>query len=487
MAGDDYAFHNYFRVYGFWGTQRVIYSQWTGRYTSTFLGSLLTRFGWPNHYYFLHTVLLFLFLAGAIFFLLSTINRCWLAGVVSRPVLALVTVILVVLSVYVQAEPATGFYWFSSAMTYETAFILFLLFAACLIRRYSGPGQGRIRLFDGMIFLLILLINGTNEVAAVFLTAFLGMLAIAAHYFLRAITKPLLVWLGLSFATGVVVVLTSGVLSGRSASMYSGSNTSVAAILPIIFFRVATVFYYVLKVPLFWIGGWILFIAGRKLGQERAAMVSEKPWILDAAQRLFTGGDGRMVVQGLVAIVAVVFFTLAGILMASKGSLPDRALNNLTELTLFFLLFLSFIGGAGQGAARPAGSVGQAGSAGQGEAGVSLSSAVIAVLLVAGLFASDSEIAAWKSVFSGYFYHSVAADRRQQLEKAAEEHQKAVVLEPFDKARLEKVRESFPHGVFVTVQEMLEERPVFLFRGIDLDRPDPRLRYYYNLDSVIIK
>ncbi|HXB90847.1 MAG TPA: hypothetical protein VNU72_01100, partial [Puia sp.] len=266
MGGDDYAFYNYFRVYGFWGTQRFVYSKWTGRYTSTFLGSLLTKFGWPDHYYFLHTVLLFLFLAGAIFFLLSAINRSWLAGVVSRRVLTLVTVILVVLSIYVQAEPATGFYWFSSAMTYETAFILFLLLAACLVMRSSVLMRGHIRLYDGMIFLLILLINGTNEVAALFLTGFLALINIAAFYFFRTVSRPLLIWFGLSFATGIVIVFTSGILSGRAASIYSGSHTSVAAILPMIFFRVATVFYFVFKVPLFWIGGFVLFVAGRRLG-----------------------------------------------------------------------------------------------------------------------------------------------------------------------------------------------------------------------------
>jgi preprotein translocase subunit SecG len=494
MAGDDYLLNAFYRERGFWATQRVVY-QWTGRYTSTFLGTLFMKFGWPDHYYFLHTLLLFVGLWGAIFFLLSAVNKCWLGRAAGFWLLALASGILVMTAVYVQAEVSTGFYWFSSAVTYETAFILFLLLAGCLVRRFAGDGlsagtgsgersvagraRGYERIYDAMIFILIVLINGCNEVAALFLAGFLGVVIVAVHYYKRVVSVPLLVYWAVSVATGIVIVLTSGILAGRSAYIHLNSNTSVVAVVPIILFRGASVFYYILKVPLFWIVGYLLYVAGGKLIDGKpihGKLIDGKLGAenLIGWKSLVTGRGGRVVVPGLLAIAALVFFPLAGVLVVSKGSLPIRALNNLIELAAFGLLFLSFVAGVVHGG--PASSSLQA-----------VPSSVVAALLVAGLFASDSLAEAWKSVFSGYFYHSVARDRRQKMEEAEKGHQKTVILEPFDEARQNKIRQAFPHGIFVTAKDMLEERPVFLFREIDCNAPDPGWRGYYHLDSIAVK
>jgi hypothetical protein len=149
-------------------------------------------------------------------------------------------------------------------------------------------------------------------------------------------------------------------------------------------------------------------------------------------------------------------------------------LNNLIELAAFGLLFLSFVAGAVRSSAASSSLP-------------AIPSSAFAILLVAGLFASDSLVDAWKSVFSGYFYYSVVKDRREKMEVAEKEHQKTVVLEPFDEARQNKIRQVFPHGVFVTAKEMLEERPAFLFREIDCNAPDPGWRGYYHLDSIAVK
>ena len=470
MAGDDYLLNTFYREQGFWATQRIVY-QWTGRYTSTFLGTLFMKFGWPDHYYFLHTLLLFVGLWGAIFFLLSAVNRCWLSRAVGFGVLVLASGILLMTAVYVQAEVSTGFYWFSSAVTYETAFILFLWLAGAMVRRFGR--EGRRGFYDGMILVSIVLINGCNEVAALFLAGFLVVVIVAAYYYKRMVPVPLLVYLGVSLVTGIVIVLTSGILSGRSAYIHSNSNTSVVAVVPIILFRGVSVLYYILKVPLFWIVGYLLYVAGAGWGR----WVSRKEPIggrLMDFRRLVAGRGGRIVVPGLLAIAALVLFPLTGVLVVSKGSLPIRALNNLIELTAFGLLFLSFVAGAVHSSAAlsslPA-----------------VPSSAFVVLLVAGLFASDNLAEAVKSVFSGYFYHSVVKDRREKMEEAEKEHQKTVVLEPFDEARQNKIRQVFPHGIFVTVKDMLEERPVFLFREIDCNAPDPGWRGYYHLDSIAVK
>src|SRR5882757_11435182 len=74
MSGDDYTLYAHYHQYGFWATQRMVYTQWTGRFTSTFLGTLFMKFGLPDRYYFLHALLLFVGTWGSVFFLLSTVN-----------------------------------------------------------------------------------------------------------------------------------------------------------------------------------------------------------------------------------------------------------------------------------------------------------------------------------------------------------------------------------------------------------------------------
>ena len=53
VAYDDYAAVGNFSTYGFWGTQKMIYLQWEGRFTATFLCGICEKAGILTHYYFL--------------------------------------------------------------------------------------------------------------------------------------------------------------------------------------------------------------------------------------------------------------------------------------------------------------------------------------------------------------------------------------------------------------------------------------------------
>jgi hypothetical protein len=476
MSGDDYTLHANYHQHGFWTTQRIIYTQWTGRFTATFLGTLLMKFGWADHYYFLHTLLLFAGSWAAIFFLLSTANRRWLSKTFATASLALASSILLMIAVYVQPEIATGFYWFSAAVTYQTAFILFLLLAGFLIRRFSRSGIRRQWQNDAAIILLIILISGCNEVAAVALAFFLLTLIFAAYYYKRTVPAILLVYGAASLLTGMVILLTSGILSVRYGFM--NSDTSVVAILPVIFFRGASVFYYILRVPLFWIGGFLLYMTGKRVAQNPGI----GPLLIAWKKRKF-------LVPGLLLTPALILLTLTAVLLVSKGSLPDRALNNLVDLGAFCLLAYFFVAGAVQPAEPPA--LPPAGNPLLKSAPVSSppamgSPAVFAWALVLGLVANTPFADAWKSVFSGYFYHSINQDRRQKMEKARAANQKTVNLESYEQGLSEKIHRVFPHGIFATVNTMLKEQPTLLFMENGSDTPDHGWLDYYHLDSVHI-
>ncbi|HEY4061923.1 MAG TPA: hypothetical protein VGM30_08475 [Puia sp.] len=501
MSGDDYMLAIYYRQNGFFGTQRIIYGQWTGRFTSTFIGTVFIKFGWPQRYYFLHALLLFGCSWGAILFLLSSVNRYFLHRLFTRSALALAGAILLLVTIYVQAEVATGFYWFSSAVTYQTALILFLLLGGMLVRRFASsaipspatpsfpipsspipsspiPSSRSVSAFrphwrdDAVISILAFLISGCNEIAAIFLAFFFAMLIVAAYYYRRAIPVSLFVYMAVCGITGGIVLLTSGVLSVRSGFM--NHHTPIAAVLPMILFRSAAVFYYILKVPLFWIAGGLLYLIGRRVAVSFPLLPGQK-----------------FLVPGLIALPVLVLCTLTAILMVSKGALPDRALNNLVDLAAIGLLGLAFL--AGISAATPSSYNPSSAPVIPSSAPVIPSSApvipspVLVIILIAGMLASDSFPEAWRNDLSGYFYHSIQRDRLQKMEEAGQNHQKTVVLQPYNEALQEKIHRVFPHGTFATVRTLLEERPSFLFYLKDPDRIDPMPLYYYSLDSVTVK
>jgi hypothetical protein len=380
-------------------------------------------------------------------------------------------------TIYVQAEVATGFYWFSSAVTYQTALILFLLLGGMLVRRFASsaipsPATPSFPILssrsvsaprpswrdDAVISILAFLISGCNEIAAIFLAFFFAMLIVAAYYYRRAIPVSLFVYLAVCGITGGIVLLTSGVLSVRSGFM--NHHTPIAAVLPMILFRSAAVFYYILKVPLFWIAGGLLYLIGRRVAVSFPLLPGQK-----------------FLVPGLIALPVLVLCTLTAILMVSKGALPDRALNNLVDLAAIGLLGLAFL--AGISAATPF-------SYNPSSAPV-IPSPVLVIILIAGMLASDSFPEAWRNDLSGYFYHSIQRDRLQKMEEAGQNHQKTVVFQPYNEALQEKIHRVFPHGTFATVRTLLEERPSFLFYLKDPDRIDPMPLYYYSLDSVTVK
>jgi len=94
---------------------------------------------------------------------------------------------------------------------------------------------------------------------------------------------------------------------------------------------------------------------------------------------------------------------------------------------------------------------------------------------------------AWKSVFSGYFYHAVLNDRDRQLRAAAEHHSKTGTLAPYDEALKGKIRQIFPHGIFESVNTILLEKPSLLYFYNGAETQDQRYLKYYGLDSIVIK
>jgi hypothetical protein len=462
MALDDYIYYELFRTKSFFGAQRFLYEHWSGRYTTTFVLGCFIRLGLPGRFPWLPTLFYFLATWGAIQYLLNTLYALLRQGhPMALPVRVLRgSALLFFLFLYVQADISTGFYWFSAMVVYQTAFILFLLLAAAMIRRLDdpgGPASGDIRLF-----VLTLLLVGCNELMDIFLPLFLFALILACRFFGRSAPRWLWVCLGMTAAMVLLIFFTSGAMVYRHKSM--NTHTGILSVLPIIGFQLVAVLYYIFKEPLFWLSVVSFFVLGSRIAQN---------W--PSPRALVPFRRKNIFLPGLLTLGLLLGLTLGVFLLASHGSIAPRTLNNLGDIITCCLLGLCFLSGVNQGARRPFAATPRP------------SPWVQLAVLIAVTLASVNYLSAWKSVVSGYFYHAVLADRDRQLRAAQVEHRHSVTLIPYDTALQEKVRQTFPHGIFESVHALLLQKPPLLFYYDGAAAGDPGYAHFYGLDSIILR
>jgi hypothetical protein len=463
MTEDDFFLYISCRDRGFLSTQSYIYG-WTGRYTATFLGSVLIQLGLPK-WYFVHTWLLLGGTWSALFFVLTTVNTLVMKRLYRPGTLTLGASILLLLFLYVQPEISTGLYWFSAAITYQTAFILFLFLIGFLVRRYYTG----LRRYDVLIALLILLIAGCNEIAAVFLTFLLLILLIGYNCRTRSVGRTLLFYLLVAIAIDLLIVTSSGLLTTRYKEM--GSNGGYISIFPIVLFRAFSVFYGILKTPLFWIAAVTLWLAGAKMSYSSMIHADLKA---DLAALKARG----VFIPGLIIMSGLMVLTLAAITLITRGPLPQRALNNLIDLTAFGLLALFFTAGILH---RPDWSKTWA------DVLAKMHPWILPCLFLSTMIASDAFADAWSSCFTGYFYAAAERSREKQIQAAAQCHQKTIILEPFGESLQREIQRVFPHGTFETVHQWLQTKPALLYFAQDAENADRGYALFCGIDSVNIE
>ncbi len=458
LASDDYLFYFLYQHKGFFAVQADLYHGWAGRYTSAFIIGCFVRLDLPGQYPWLVPLFYMAATWGACCYLCFSLSR-GIVGANRMRILQAAT-LLFFLSLYVQADVATGFYWFSSVVVYQTAFILFLLFSARLISRLAAPPT--LLLSDLVLLLFVLLIVGCNEMIAIFLPLFLLSLAWACRFYGRFVPTCLWLCLATAVAAGVLILLTSGVLLVRRPLL--NARTSYWQVLPVIGFQTIAVLYYIFKEPFFWLAAVALFGLGIRLSPPERS-----PGLLASFR------TKNIFLPGLLTVFALVVLSLTAFLLASRGSIPSRVLNNLTDILSDCMLILCFLAGVSKSNFSIQ-AIFQKLSPGLGLG-----------VLVAVILSSTNYLEAWKTVFSGYFYHAVLTDRDRQLKAAMVEHQHSAVVLTYEVALREKIHAVFPHGVFKTVQTLLDEKPAMLYFFDGAGSGDRGYAHFYGLDSIIIR
>src|SRR6185503_4538983 len=171
------------------------YFNGSGRYSYTFLQSLISA---SSHWLVLYRMLppvLMLVGFGSVFYFLRSIFGPALGG----KTLFLFSAASYTLLVNLTPDIATAFYWLTTSIQYVGAFFASLLTFGLLIEFARSAHSLRRLVFAIVIIFLIVLVAGTNEISALFMCA--GLASVNLIYI---VSKKKLSVAGLAFATVAV-------------------------------------------------------------------------------------------------------------------------------------------------------------------------------------------------------------------------------------------------------------------------------------------
>ncbi len=214
---DDFRNAYWMRQHGTWGVQRWLFQTWTGRFSTTFIMTVLNpvSYGWLEGVKVVAAGL-FLTLWGSLAHLLRALRWPPLGFGCSRSQALWAAGLLLALFCNAAPAPFSFLYWFAGALVYQLTLIALLNFTALALRVGWGPAAGRRRTAIWACLPLGLALTG-NELTLVQALPVLALLAVALP---RAARPALLGWLLLA------------ALATAGAAAAPGNWTRAAAMAP---------------------------------------------------------------------------------------------------------------------------------------------------------------------------------------------------------------------------------------------------------------
>lgn len=189
---DDFRNGTWLREHGTWGVQVWLFRTWTGRFTTTFLMTVLNpvAYGWLGGVKLVAAGLL-LSLWASLAHLLRALRWPKLGFVCTRGEALWASAALLALFCNAAPAPFSFLYWFAGALVYQLTLIALLNFVALALRVGWGPPASRRRAATWACLPLILALTG-NELT---LVQALPVLALLAYALPRPARPALLGWL----------------------------------------------------------------------------------------------------------------------------------------------------------------------------------------------------------------------------------------------------------------------------------------------------
>ncbi|MFN2482362.1 MAG: DUF6056 family protein [Pyrinomonadaceae bacterium] len=205
-SGDDYRTLVRARQLGAAGAAAAWYTNWSGRYSSFFIQSLIAaRDSWLAVYRVVPAALIVAGFACLYYFVRTLLG----AGLSRRESFTLSAAVYAIL-VAVTPDAATGFYWLSTNVQYAGAFFASLVVLALFIKLGRASGASAKAAISLALFILVGFVAGLNELSIIFLAAVFA--SVAAFHFARfkKLHAPALALLAVCVAFAAATFLAPG-------------------------------------------------------------------------------------------------------------------------------------------------------------------------------------------------------------------------------------------------------------------------------------
>lgn len=451
---DDYILFYLHQHLGFWGTQKWIYDHNTGRYLSSFLGALFSENNFLYQHYYLHSIILIISTLLAYFALLKTINRHFVLNT-SNLSLTIYSLLFFLLSLTVCPEVSSKYYWFSAAITYQTANILIILIITSLLQACFSKNANRKNAFIILSCFLIVLLNGTNEVSALLFIPLL-ICALVIIKKLRLLRSD---QIGAIIICAVIsmgfLLLSPGIFERKNTIPTHGIFTAMASSI----FWLAAASWYIIKVPLFWLATIYLHIAGSRL--------AKKSFIKDELKKI---NRIPLIRFSLISALVLYLFFLP-IAYGMNGSLPYRALNNIAFILLLIFCFAAFYSGYRFPRSYPL--------------LITKYKYLLFILLILG---NNFFFTLIQTTLSGYFYKQVMQQKFSILEAARKHNKKYARIDDYSSAIDSLLQKKYHDHIKIVVRRLIVEKPSLIYFPYENNNyiTNSYLLNYYRLDSIDI-
>lgn len=453
LAADDYFIGVKKQSENFWSIQYFNYMNWNGRYAAIFSATVLV---FSNLLYDMSDFIGVYFLTAtllSLFYLLFQINRYVLCRAISRLTLFTAALVLLIAELNVIPQPATQFYWFSGAVTYQQPLIWLFLLAGTVIGIFFSS-TSKYLYIPLAVFLLVCML-GYNEMLTIWFL--LWSTALAFFYLSTNKTNKRLIlsMMACSYMAAFVLLLAPGNFS--RAGIFERSPAIIIAGISSVKFVISNWFF--LKEPLWWFLLFIL-ILNTRLKQQLAA------------HSFFRYLTALQFIPLMVLYAALGILTYFPILYVSNGSIPYRMENGvcfLNSLLLIFVLFLKSPLPAHSGVA-------------------SLVYKYRFLFISAGIFLTTNMEKVAQTLISGFFYNQVMEERLAKLHTGSLKKHSVIRLDSYDLAVERKINDRFPKGTRKTLQEALFKKPPLLFFTDDLKNRNDilLLQNYFRVDTIVV-
>lgn len=184
-SADDYSIFNQVSHYGYWGFQKYMYMNWSGRYAAIIIGALN-----PMKSLFIYRIIpvfLMALLFSSFLFLFRTLLKKYLNTT------ELLLFALIFFSLYLNTFPSTGegIYWFPASAGYLLANALTLFFVAFVFQLIQKEKFPKYACWLAALVLAFVVI-GLNEISLVIICGFTFLIVIGSIFIHRKISFSLL-------------------------------------------------------------------------------------------------------------------------------------------------------------------------------------------------------------------------------------------------------------------------------------------------------